>query len=187
MRSREQVAAFGGGCHWCTEAVFQHVAGVTRVEQGFACGPAPYDAPSEAARVAWNPRATDLSALIGVHLDTHAAGAAHAMRAKYRSAIYVTDEAQAAAARSVLDAQAQRRGTLVTQVLPLRRFSLSPERYRDYYRRRPDAPFCRTHIAPKLARIGRGALPPVDEPPDHRPLVDQSVTVPPVRKADQNV
>ena len=145
--------AFGGGCHWCTEAVFQHVVGVTRVEQGFAASAPPNDALSEAARVWWDEGAVSLARLVAVHLDTHAAQADHAMRGKYRSAIYVTTDAQGKAARAALAAEASRRGPLVTRVLPLARFERSAERYRDYYRRRPDAPFCRTYIAPKLDRL----------------------------------
>ena len=151
--------AFGGGCHWCTEAVFQHVPGVTRVEQGFAASAPPDDALSEAARVWWDEGAVSLGTLVAVHLGTHAAQADHAMRGKYRSAIYVTTDARGKAARDALSAEVARRGPLVTRVLPLARFERSDARYRDYYRRRPDAPFCRTHIAPKLERLGgiRGA------------------------------
>ena len=145
-------AAFGGGCHWCTEAVFDHAPGVLTVRQGFASGPPPDDAPSEAALVTWGEEVT-LEDLIRIHLDTHSAGSDHALRARYRSAIYVTGSAQAALARSVLREEAAQRGPLVTRVLPLAAWRDSPPRYQRYYRTRPDAPFCRVHIAPKLARL----------------------------------
>ena len=186
MSEPRATAAFGGGCHWCTEAVFQHVDGVTRVEQGFAASAPPDDALSEAALVTWDERAVGLGELIGVHLDTHAAGSDHALRAKYRSAVYVMSDRQGEAARRFLAAEAALRGPLVTRVMPLVRFEPSPERYRDYYRRRPDAPFCRTHIAPKLARMGRGPAA-ASARPGPAPLIDESVTVPPVRKADRSV
>ena len=146
------VAAFGGGCHWCTEAVFDHAPGVLTVRQGFAAGPPPHSALSEAALVTWGERVT-FEKLIRIHLDTHSAGSDHALRGRYRSAVYVTGAAQAALARSVLDDEAARRGPLVTHVLPLVAWQDSPPRYRRYYRTRPDAPFCRVHIAPKLARL----------------------------------
>ena len=174
------VAAFGGGCHWCTEAVFQHVPGVVRVEQGFAGGPPPDDALSEAARVWWDASVVTLVTLVGIHLDTHAAQSDHSMRGKYRSAVYAADAGTEEAARVALSSEAERRGPLVTRVLPLARFERSSERYRDYYRRRPDAPFCRTHIAPKLARL-------VPEPHTGRIRVEQEVMDGPVRKGSRSV
>ena len=146
-------AAFGGGCHWCTEAVFQHVPGVSRVVQGFAAGPAPEDALSEAALVRWNAADVSLATLIDVHLATHAAQADHTLRARYRSAIYAADPSVRARAEALVRAAGATRAGLVTRVLPLARFEPSPARYRDYYRQRPEAPFCRAHIAPKIARL----------------------------------
>ena len=46
---------FGGGCHWCTEAVFQSLRGIVRVRQGFIAADPPYDGFSEAVAVAWDP------------------------------------------------------------------------------------------------------------------------------------
>ncbi|MBO6639652.1 MAG: peptide-methionine (S)-S-oxide reductase [Roseitalea sp.] len=78
---------FGGGCHWCTEAVFQALRGVTRVEQGFVRSEPPFDAWSEAVIVTFDPASIDLATLTEVHLRTHASTAAHAMRGEYRSAV----------------------------------------------------------------------------------------------------
>ena len=48
-----ETAGFGGGCHWCTEAVFRSLAGVTDVRQGFISADAPHDSYSEAVSVTW--------------------------------------------------------------------------------------------------------------------------------------
>ena len=48
-------AGFGGGCHWCTEAVFQSLRGVTEVAQGFIAADPPHQAYSEAVSVTWDP------------------------------------------------------------------------------------------------------------------------------------
>ena len=50
-----QKIGFGGGCHWCTEAVFQSLRGVTEVEQGFIKSHAPHDRYSEAVVVTYHP------------------------------------------------------------------------------------------------------------------------------------
>ncbi|MEP2968245.1 peptide-methionine (S)-S-oxide reductase, partial [Nonlabens ulvanivorans] len=61
----------GGGCHWCTEAVFQAVTGVVKVEQGYISSETPYDSMSEAVIVHFS-TLVDLEQLIDVHLETHA-------------------------------------------------------------------------------------------------------------------
>ncbi|MGB6318174.1 MAG: peptide-methionine (S)-S-oxide reductase [Litorimonas sp.] len=153
-KTNMQTIAFGGGCHWCTEAVFQSLRGVSHVEQGFARSDPPHDSWSEAARVSFDAAVIPLSVLTDIHLRTHASTAAHSMRGKYRSAVYVTDDGTEA--RAVLDSlQAGFDAPLVTQVLPLRDFRLSDARFRNYYATDPERPFCRTYIDPKLAMLRR--------------------------------
>ena len=144
---------FGGGCHWCTEAVFQALTGVARVEQGFAAADPPDDAFSEAARVAFDPAAIPLDTLVEVHLRTHASTADHTMRGKYRSAIYAEGTEDAAEVRAALDALRPTFDGLVTRVLPLRAWRASDPRFHDYYATDPTRPFCRTYIDPKLALL----------------------------------
>ena len=85
---------FGGGCHWCTEAVFQSLKGIETVEQGFIRSDAPADTWSEAVIVHYDPAEIDLAVLMEVHLRTHAATKDHSMRSKYRSAVYTFDGGQ---------------------------------------------------------------------------------------------
>ena len=146
----------GGGCHWCTEAVFDHLRGVYSVEQGFHRSDPPDEAWSEAARVKWEPDALPLSVLLEVHIRTHASTSAHSLRGRYRSAVYAGSEREA---EKVRDALAELQGDfaepLVTQVLPDRGFRLNEARFRNYYRTDPERPFCRTYIDPKLAMLRR--------------------------------
>jgi peptide-methionine (S)-S-oxide reductase len=145
-------AGFGGGCHWCTEAIFQALAGVQDVEQGFISSTPPHAAFSEAVDVAFDPTAVTLADLIAVHLATHSSTANHSMRHKYRSAVYVHSADQAEAARSAIEALASEVGSeFVTLVLPFGEFKPSDERYHNYYRRNPARPFCEANIEPKLA------------------------------------
>jgi len=157
----------GGGCHWCTEAVFQALRGVRRVEQGFIRSTPPHATWSEAVIVHFDPESITLDVLIEAHLCTHSATNQHALREKYRSAVYVIDEVQGEAARrAIAHLQSAFDHRLITQVLPLSDFRASDPRYQDYYRRHPEAAFCQRHIDPKLERIRQrfacDASPPAD-------------------------
>lgn len=145
---------FGGGCHWCTEAVFQALRGVDLVEQGFIASEAPDDAFSEAVIATFDPSVVKLADLIGAHLATHSSTSNHRMRGKFRSAIYTFDAAQAAEAQCILSWLTRQTGaSFVTRVLPFRNFRISEPRFRDYYRTDPERPFCKVSIDPKLAEL----------------------------------
>jgi peptide-methionine (S)-S-oxide reductase len=153
---------FGGGCHWCTEAVFQAFRSVQAVEQGFIRSVPPDDSWSEAARVAFDPDVLPPSVLIEAHLLTHSATSNHTMRGKYRSAIYVPDGLDPAPIEAALDAlRPAFDAPLVTRVLPLVALKPSDARFQNYFATDPDRPFCRTYIAPKLTALKQrfGALP----------------------------
>lgn len=142
---------FGGGCHWCTEAVFQAVRGVSRTEQGFIRSESPSDSWSEAVIVHYDVVEISLTPLIEIHLRTHASRSAHSMRGKYRSAIYSFTADQQKAAEDILtNLQPGFDERLVTRVLPFAGFRASDERFHNYYEQGPERPFCRTYIDPKL-------------------------------------
>ena len=86
--------ALGGGCHWCTEAVFQSLIGVETVEQGYVASTDDFRSFSEAVIVHFNPERISLQTLIEIHLYTHKSTSNHSMRDKYRSAVYTYSEAQ---------------------------------------------------------------------------------------------
>lgn len=145
---------FGGGCHWCTEAVFQSLRGVARVEQGFIRSTPPYDYFSEAVIVHFHPTQISLSVLTDIHLRTHASGANHSMRGKYRSAIYVKGEAQRQDIEDILGAlQVEFETPRVTQILDYAGFKPSEVHFQNYYKSNPERPFCKTYIDPKLSRM----------------------------------
>ena len=77
--------AFGGGCHWCTEAVFQSLLGVSKVEQGFVASTGQHNSFSEAVIVHFNVEDITLKTLTEIHLNTHKRTSNHSMRTKYRS------------------------------------------------------------------------------------------------------
>jgi len=82
---------FGGGCHWCTEGVFQALRGVAQVDQGFVQSDAPADTWSEGVIVTFDPSVIPLVTLSQVHLRTHSATWARSPRSKLRmSPIVIT-------------------------------------------------------------------------------------------------
>lgn len=149
-----ETIGFGGGCHWCTEAVFQVLRGIDNVEQGFISSAPPNHALSEAVLVTFDPIQISLSVLTDIHLRTHASGSNHSMRGKYRSAIYVFDVAQRARTEKVLqELQCEFEEPRVTKVLDFAKFKPSEPRFQNYYATDEERPFCKTYIDPKLAYV----------------------------------
>jgi peptide-methionine (S)-S-oxide reductase len=152
----EHKIGLGGGCHWCTEGIFQMLEGVTQVEQGFIRSDPPSDTWAEAVIVHFDPSVIDLATLVSVHVRTHEAGAPYKADSKYRSAIYVFDDKQQKRAADAVSSLQHGFGTaLETRILQLRDFKLSDERFRDYYASDPQRPFCRRYIEPKLDILAR--------------------------------
>jgi peptide-methionine (S)-S-oxide reductase len=151
MPDRIERIGFGGGCHWCTEAVFQSLAGVTNVAQGFVTSDPPYDEWSEAVVVSFDPGIINLAVLIEIHLRTHSSTSNHKLRHKYRSAVYTFSDEQALLVTVTLERLTDEFDKpLVTLVLPHLAFRSSDERFLNYYSKNPDRQFCRTYIDPKL-------------------------------------
>lgn len=142
---------FGGGCHWCTEAVFQSINGVANVEQGFIASTGVHTDFSEAVVVHFSEDSISLKDIIAIHLHTHNSTSQHAMRNKYRSAVYVFSDVDINAISMVLESlQDDFHEKLITQVLPFRTFKSSSSQFHNYYDTDPERPFCKTHIHPKL-------------------------------------
>ncbi len=146
----------GGGCHWCTEAVFDGLRGVARVEQGFIRASAPDDSWSEAIIAHFTPDLIPLETLIEVHLRTHASTSNHKMRGKYRSAVYAMDPGDIPRLKGILRALQPGFATpLVTRVLGFRGFKASEDRFQNYHRKNAGGPFCTRYIDPKLDLLRR--------------------------------
>lgn len=143
--------ALGGGCHWCTEAVFQSLKGVENVEQGYVSSIGNNSTFSEAVIVHFNAKVISLKTLIEIHLNTHKSTSDHSMREKYRSAIYTFSEEQFFEAKRLLTKfQNEFEGQLITQVYQFSRFKASREAIQNYYQKNPEKPFCERFINPKL-------------------------------------
>lgn len=156
MEQAIQKISFGGGCHWCTEAVFQFLKGVRYVEQGFVSSTGDHQDFSEAVIVHFNPDLISLNKLIEIHLYTHNSTSNHSMRNKYRSAVYTFDEDQEVSAREILyKMRSQFQKDLFTKVYPFGSFKPSAEKFHNYYHQNPKRPFCQTYIEPKLMVLSK--------------------------------
>ena len=145
--------ALGGGCHWCTEAVFQSLRGVEKVEQGFIASYGEHSLFSEAVIVHFLPEKISLEELIEVHLMTHRSNVAHSMRHIYRSAIYVFHQEQKEAATLSLEKYKELDPKIITEVLVFKEFKPSRKEIQDYYLKDPQKPFCQRYIVPKLENL----------------------------------
>ncbi len=142
---------FGGGCHWCTEAVFQFLKGVVKVEQGWIASKEKDNYFSEAVIVTYNATLISLEDLIEIHLYTHKSTSNHSMRMKYRSAIYYFFEEQKMKSLYKIDSlQSLFEEKIITKVLPFEMFKASREEIQNYYQKNPHKPFCEKYINPKL-------------------------------------
>ena len=154
MRNKLQKVGFGGGCHWCTEAVFQSIIGVVEVAQGFIASSNKEASFSEAVIVHFNPSQISLKELVEIHLYTHKSSSDHSMRKKYRSAIYFFDKDQQMMVNQILNSvQKDFKKKIITKILPFHEFKFSDELFHNYYYTNPEKPFCETYINPKLSLL----------------------------------
>ncbi|WP_186757111.1 peptide-methionine (S)-S-oxide reductase [Echinicola salinicaeni] len=142
---------FGGGCHWCTEAVFQSLIGVHQVDQGWISSTSPFTDFSEAVVVHYNPQKISLHDLIEIHLHTHSSTSNHSHRKKYRSAVYyIFPEHKDQAKASIEQLQDDFEEPIITRVLEFNNFKRNSTEFCNYYLNRKNTPFCRQYIHPKL-------------------------------------
>lgn len=167
---KPEVAVFGGGCFWCTEAVFKMLKGVSSVEPGYAGGTketANYEDVSsgttahvEATKVEYDPSAVPFKTLLTIFFASHDAtqvdGQGNDIGPQYRSAIFTTTPRQAEEARAFideLDASDRNGDPIVTTVEPLVEFFPAEDYHKDYYAKNQSRGYCQVIIAPKLQKV----------------------------------
>ena len=154
MENENTKIGFGGGCHWCTEGVFNSLIGINNVEQGWISSETPNDTLSEAVVVHYNETVIDLHSLISIHLYTHSCTSSHSFREKYRSAIYYFNEEQKREIEKVINLiQPEFELPIITKVIPFISFKLNSENYLNYLYTRPQGLFCESSIYPKLKTL----------------------------------
>lgn len=152
---QKQSLGFGGGCHWCTESVFKVLKGVLHVSQGWISSDKPYREYSEAVITKFDPSIISEQTLVEIHLRTHSCTSKHALRSKYRSAVYyeksIFDKKTIENLESIVkQVQLVFEEDIITMVLPINSFKLNTEKYIDYYSKNQGNQFCQRYIDPKL-------------------------------------
>lgn len=154
MKNSLTKIGFGGGCHWCTEAVFQSLKGVEKVEQGFIASTNESESYSEAVIVYFDAKVVSIKVLTEIHLLTHKSTSNHSMRLKYRSAIYTFSKVQEKEVIVLIsEFQESFENKIITKVLPFINFKESDILFQNYYYNNPEKPFCETFINPKLSLL----------------------------------
>ena len=166
-RNGLEVATFGGGCFWCTEAVCEAVPGVVSAVSGYSGGSVPfptYDAVcsdmtghAEVVQVVFNPAVISYEKLVEVFFRSHDPTTPNAqgpdVGTQYRSIILYHNEDQRKAALEVyqnLKARRVLKGTVVTQLVPFVAFFPAEAYHQDYYQRHPLEPYSIVYIEPKF-------------------------------------
>ena len=165
-----EVATFGSGCFWCTEAVFQQLKGVKSVVSGYSGGRTKnptYEevctgtsGHAEVIRVTFDPKVVSYVDLLEVFWKTHdpttlnRQGADHGTQ--YRSVIFYHDETQQKLAREYkkkLDDSKAFDKPIVTEISPLKEFYPGEDYHQNYFRNHPENPYCTTVINRKVAKF----------------------------------
>jgi peptide-methionine (S)-S-oxide reductase len=163
-----ELATFGGGCFWCTEAIFERLPGVKSVTSGYAGGET--DNPTykqvcegdtghaEVIQVAFDPGVVSYEKLLETFWETHDPTTLNQQGAdvgtQYRSIILYHDDAQKVVAeKSLKEAQSQFFKPITTQIVPLKKFYKAEGYHQGYYDNNASAPYCQMVIRPKLEKF----------------------------------
>ena len=167
---RVEVATLGGGCFWCTEAVFQLIRGVEKVDPGYAGGSLPnptYEQVStgatehvEVANITFDPDAINFREILEIFFSVHDPTTLNRqgadMGTQYRSAIFYHSEQQKAIAEQLIGELAKARlfkKPIVTKINPLDKFYPAEDYHREYFSQHPEQAYCQMVISPKVAKF----------------------------------
>ena len=176
-----EIATLASGCFWCTEAVFDIIKGVVRVEPGYTGGNTPnpsYEQVSsgttghaEAVQVTYDPKVVSYKEILEIFFATHDPTTlnrqGHDVGTQYRSVVFYRNETQRNVALETikeLDTEGIWPSPIVTQLLPLKTFYKAEEYHKDYYQLHKNAAYCQQVITPKIAKLQQRFLSKIKAP-----------------------
>jgi peptide-methionine (S)-S-oxide reductase len=163
-------ATFGGGCFWCTEAVYAQIKGVKSVTSGYIGGEVPnptykdvctgLTGHAEAVEVEYDPTVVPYEKLLEVFFATHDPTTKNRQGAdvgtQYRSGVFYHDDEQKRIAEEVikrLDASGAFPAKIVTEVTKATTFYPAEEYHQDYFANNARQPYCQAVVAPKVDKV----------------------------------
>lgn len=170
MEHKNAIAVFGGGCFWCTEAIFKELRGVVSVMPGYAGGTTvnpTYESVctgqtghAESIRIEFDPGQVSFNDLLTVFFATHDPTTLNRqgndVGTQYRSIILYSDDSQKKDAEAFIKklADSDPNGRpVVTEVRPLEKFYEAEQYHRDFFARNADQPYCQVIIEPKVQKL----------------------------------
>lgn len=172
MEQKFETATLGGGCFWCTEAIYQQLNGVIKVESGYSGGTVSNPSyeevctgrtnHAEVIQVTFNPAVLSYKELLNVFFHMHDPTTLNRQGAdvgtQYRSVIFYRSEEQKKAAYDVIKEVASAKvwdDPIVTEVTPFSNFYKAENYHQNYYNEHSNQPYCRMVINPKLSKFRR--------------------------------
>ena len=163
-------ATFGGGCFWCTEAVFQNLKGVTKVISGYMGGQTENptykevcngdSGHAEIIQIEFNEQEIRFEDLLLVFFKTHDPTTLNRQGndagTQYRSVVFYETAEQKAAAESMIDNLEKEmvfNRPIVTEITPISKFYSAEDYHQNYFNNNPDQGYCAFVIQPKLAKF----------------------------------
>ena len=170
MSNQLETAIFGGGCFWCTEAIFTRLKGVMFIQSGYAGGSTPnptYEQVStgktghvESIQIEFDPTVIKFADLLNVFFATHDPTTLNRqgvdVGTQYRSAVFYTTPQQRQEAEAFihqLEEDEVYDDPIVTEVSPLTKFWPAESYHQRYYETNQNKPYCQIVISPKIAKL----------------------------------
>lgn len=167
---KDEIITLGGGCYWCTEAIFQRLNGVDSLVTGFMGGITvnpTYEevctgktGHAEVSQITFNPEVISLKEILEVFFTTHDPTTldrqGEDIGNQYRSVVFYKDEKQKATAEQVIQEIEKEQiydSPIVTTLEPAGPFYQSPDYHKNYYNQHGEKPYCSFVIAPKVKKF----------------------------------
>ena len=171
--NQNELATFGSGCFWCTEAFFQRLKGVEKVTSGYSGGQTKnptyrevcsgLTGHAEVIQVSYDPSAISYDDLLEVFFSTHDPTTLNRQGGdtgtQYRSVIFYHNEEQKKSAeqfKQQLEKEKAFKNPIVTEIAPYSEFFPAENYHQEYFDRNGEAPYCQFVIAPKLQKFTSG-------------------------------
>jgi peptide-methionine (S)-S-oxide reductase len=166
----KQLATLGGGCFWCTEAIFNELRGVEKVESGYSGGtvedPSYEDVctgktgHAEVIQITFDHKTISYGDLLQIFFTLHDPTTLNRQGAdvgtQYRSVIFYHDDKQREAAQDAIrqvEAAKIWNRPIVTELAPFKDFYKAEDYHQEYFKKNQNSGYCQIVIAPKIVKL----------------------------------